>query len=163
MRGGSEQNDGGCRRRVSKEGKRWGSRNTRMGFLMFVIRLLRSMQKGLIRDTRNTEQIKGSESERRSVLSDSVTPWTIQSMELSRPEYWVGSLSLLQGIFPTQGWNPGLLHCRLILYQLSHKRSPRILEWVPYPFSSRSPQPRNQTGVPALQADSLPTELPGEP
>ena len=50
MRGGSEQNDGGCRRRVSKEGKRWGSRNTRMGFLMFVIRLLRSMQKGLIRD-----------------------------------------------------------------------------------------------------------------
>jgi len=124
MRGGSEQNDGGCRRRVSKEGKRWGSRNTRMGFLMFVIRLLRSMQKGLIRDTRNTEQIKGSESERRSVLSDSVTPWTIQSMELSRPEYWVGSLSLLQGIFPTQGWNPGLLHCRLILYQLSHKRSP---------------------------------------
>ena len=35
----------------------------------------------------------------------------------------VGSLSLLQGIFPTQGLNPGLLHCRLILYQLSHKGS----------------------------------------
>ena len=32
----------------------------------------------------------------------------------------VGSLSLLQGIFPTQGPNPGLLHCRQILYQLSH-------------------------------------------
>ena len=30
----------------------------------------------------------------------------------------VGSLSRLQGIFPTQGWNPGLLHCRQILYQL---------------------------------------------
>ena len=33
----------------------------------------------------------------------------------------VGSRSLLQGIFPTQGSNPGLLHCRRILYQLSHK------------------------------------------
>ena len=37
----------------------------------------------------------------------------------------VGSLSLLQGIFPTQGLNPGLPHCRLILYQLSHKGSSR--------------------------------------
>ena len=59
---------------------------------------------------------------------------------------WV-SCSLLQGIFPTQGSNPGLLHCRQILYQVSHKGSPRILEWVPYPFSSRSSQPRNWTGV----------------
>ena len=38
----------------------------------------------------------------------------------------MGSLSLLQGIFPTQGSNPGLLHCRQILYQLSHKVSTRI-------------------------------------
>ena len=59
----------------------------------------------------------------------------------------VGSLSLLQGIFPTQGSNPGLLHCRRILYQLSRKGSPRILEWVAYPFSSGSSQPRNWTGV----------------
>ena len=59
----------------------------------------------------------------------------------------VGSLSLLQGIFPTQGSNPRLLHCRWILYQLSHLRSPRILEWVAYPFSSRSSWPRNQTKV----------------
>ena len=36
----------------------------------------------------------------------------------------VGSLSLLQGIFPTQGLNPSLSHCRRILYQLSHKGSP---------------------------------------
>ena len=36
----------------------------------------------------------------------------------------VGILSLLQGIFPTQGSNPGLLHCRRILYQLSHKGRP---------------------------------------
>ena len=32
-----------------------------------------------------------------------------------------GSLSFLEGSFPTQGSNPGLLHCRRILYQLSHK------------------------------------------
>ena len=59
----------------------------------------------------------------------------------------VGSFSLLQGIFPTQGSNPGLSYCRWILYQLSHKRSPRILEWVAYPFSRGSSRPRNQTRV----------------
>ena len=37
----------------------------------------------------------------------------------------LGSLSLLQGIFPTQGLNLGLLHCRRILYQLSYQGSPR--------------------------------------
>ena len=57
-----------------------------------------------------------------------------------------GSLSLLQRIFPIQGLNPGLPHCRWILYQLSHQGSPRILEWVAYSFS-RSSRPRNQTGV----------------
>ena len=61
----------------------------------------------------------------------------------------VGSLSLLQGTFPIQRLKlkPGLPHCRWILYQLSHKGSPRILGWVAYPFSSRSFQPRNRTGV----------------
>ena len=59
----------------------------------------------------------------------------------------VGSLSLLQGIVPTQWSNSGLLHCRWILYQLSHQGSPRILEWVAYPFSSRSSRPRNWSGV----------------
>ena len=59
----------------------------------------------------------------------------------------VGSLYLLQGIFPAQGLNPGLPHYRRVLYQLSHKGSPRILEWVAYPFSSRSSWYRNQTQV----------------
>ena len=59
----------------------------------------------------------------------------------------VGSLSLLQGIFPTQGSNPRLPYCRWILYQLSHKGSPRILKRVAYPFSSRSSQPRGRTHV----------------
>ena len=42
-------------------------------------------------------------------------------MEFSRPEFWSGYLSLLQGIFPTQGSNPGLLHYRQMLYQLSYQ------------------------------------------
>ena len=45
------------------------------------------------------------------------------------------------------GLNLGLSHCRQILYQLSLKGSPRTLEWVAYPFSSRSFWPRNQTRV----------------
>ena len=60
----------------------------------------------------------------------------------------VGSLSLLQGIFPTQGSNPGLSHFGQILYQLSHQGSPRILEWVAYPFFSGSSWLRNQTQEP---------------
>ena len=86
------------------------------------------------------------------------TPWSIQSLEFSRPEYWSGfpspgdvpfsrRRSLLQGIFPTQGLNPDLPNCRQILYQLSHQGSPRILEWVVYPFSRPSSQARNWTGV----------------
>jgi len=59
----------------------------------------------------------------------------------------VGSLSLLQGIFLIQGSYPGLPHYRKILYQLSHQGSPRILEWVAYPFSSGSSQPRSLTRV----------------
>ena len=59
----------------------------------------------------------------------------------------VGCHVLLQGIFPTQGSNPDLLHYRQILFQLSHKGSTRILERVAYPFSSRSSQPRNRSGV----------------
>ena len=50
-----------------------------------------------------------------------VIPWTTQSMEFSRPEYWSGSRYLLQGIFPTQGMNPGLPYFRQILYQLSYQ------------------------------------------
>ena len=59
----------------------------------------------------------------------------------------VGTLSLLQGIFPTQGSNPGLPHCRQIIYLLRNKGSPRILEWVAYPFSQRSSWPRSWTRV----------------
>ena len=50
---------------------------------------------------------------------------------------WV-AISSSKGIFPTQGSNLGLLLCRQTLNQLSHQGSPRILEWVAYPFSSGS-------------------------
>ena len=59
----------------------------------------------------------------------------------------VGYHALLRGIFPTHGSNPGLPHCRWILYHLSYRGSPRILDWVAYPFSRGSSRPRNQTGV----------------
>ena len=88
------------------------------------------------------------ESESHSVVSDSLWPHGLYSSWNSPGQNTrVGSLSLLQGIFPTQGLNPGLLHCRQILYQLSHKGSPGILEWLAYPFSRRSSRPRNWIGV----------------
>ena len=62
------------------------------------------------------------ESESLSVVSDSLrlySPWNSPGQNTG-----AGSLSLLQGIFPTQGSNPGLTHCRWILYQLSHQGSP---------------------------------------
>ena len=62
-----------------------------------------------------------SSSESCSVVSDSLwphgpySPWNSSGQNTG-----VGGLSILQGIFPTQGSNPGLLHCRWVLYQLSH-------------------------------------------
>ena len=81
-------------------------------------------------------------------MSDSLRPHGLYSpWSFLGQNTGVGSLSLLQGMFPTQGSNPGLLHCRWILYQLSPKRSPRILEWAAYPFPSGSSRPRNQMGL----------------
>ena len=67
-----------------------------------------------------------SESESLSAVSDSLRPrgllcpWNSPGQNTG-----VGSLSLLQGIFPTQEWNLGLLHCRWSLYQLSYQGSPK--------------------------------------
>ena len=79
-------------------------------------------------------QVKRSES--RSVVSNCwgrhglYTPWNSPGQNTG-----VGSCFLLQGIFPTQESNPGLPHRGRILYQLSHKGSPRIPEWVACPYS----------------------------
>ena len=108
-----------------------------------------------------------NESESRSVVSDSLKPhgllipWNSPGQNTG-----VGTLSLLQGIFPTQGLNLGLPHCRRILYQLSHKGSPRILECVAYPFSSGSSRPwfNSWVGKIPCRREWLPTPVfwPGE-
>ena len=65
--------------------------------------------------------------ESHSVMSDSLRPYRLYSPWNSPGQNTgVSSLSLLQGIFPTQGSNPGLLHCRQILYQLSYQGSPTL-------------------------------------
>ena len=72
-----------------------------------------------------------NEGERSLVVSTTLrphglySPWNFPSQNTG-----VGSLSLLEGIFPTQGLNSGLLHCRQILYQLSHKGSPSANEKI---------------------------------
>ena len=68
-------------------------------------------------------QSQRSESESHSVVSNSLQPHGLCSPWNSPGQNTgVGSISLLQGSFPTQGLNPGVLHCRRILYQLSHRR-----------------------------------------
>ena len=104
--------------------------------------------KTLFRIIRIKQPTKVPESESHSVVSSSLgsrglyCPWKSPGRNTG-----VGSLSLVQGIFPTHGSNPGLPHYRQILYQLSHKGSPRILQCVAYPFSRGSSEPRNWTRV----------------
>ena len=68
---------------------------------------------------------KESESESHSVVSKSLWPHELYSTwDYPGQKTGLGSLSFLQVIFPTQGLNPGLPHCRQILCQLSHQGSP---------------------------------------
>ena len=107
---------------------------------------------------------EGSESH--SVVSDSLQPhglyipWNSPGQNTR-----VGSSSLLQGIFSTQGSDPDLPHGRQMLYQLSHQgsSSSRLLDWVAISFPEDLPDPGIKQGSPALQADSLSTELSGKP
>jgi len=96
----------------------------------------------------------------------------------------VGCHFLLQGIFPTQGWNLhlshlliwqsdlspgkplyiGLPHCRRILYSAEAQEKPKntgVGSLIPSPADL--PNPGIEPGSPALQADSSPTELSGKP
>ena len=105
-----------------------------------------------------------SESESHSVMSDSLrphgpySPWNSpgkNTFQASRQE----GLSLLQGIFPTQGSNPGLLPCRQILYHLSHQESSQnTIKSQAFPSLGDLPNPGIKPRSPALQADSLPAE-----
>ena len=80
------------------------------------------------------------------------------SVGFSRQESWSGLPYPPSGDLPNPGIEPGLPHCRWILYHLSHQGSPRILKWVAYPFSGGSSWPRNSR-VSCIATDSLPAEL----
>ena len=69
------------------------------------------------------------------------------SMEISRQEHWSGLPCPPPRDLPIKGSNPGLLYYKQILYHLNHQGSPRILEWVAYPYSRGSSWPRNRAGV----------------
>ena len=91
-----------------------------------------------------------------SVVPNSLQPHGLQSARLcpwNSPGHntGVGNRSLSPGDFSQNRGRTQVSHTaggnRWILYCLSHQESPRILEWVAYPFSSRCLQPRHQTGV----------------
>ena len=86
--------------------------------LMKAIRIVRRRTQGL-------ETL--GESESHSVMSDPLRPHGLYGPWNSPGQNPGVGILLLQEIFPTQGLNPGLLHCRQTLYQLSHKGSPETL------------------------------------
>ena len=75
----------------------------------------------------------------------------------------VGCCALLQGIFPTQGSNPGLPHCRQILYHLSHQGSPPGWSGYPIPSPVDLPNPGVKPTFPALAGGSLLLSHQGNP
>ena len=78
---------------------------------------------------------------------DCIPPGSSVSGDSPGKNTGVGCHALLQRIFPTQGSNPGVPHCRQILNRLRLKGSPRILEGVAYPSSRGSSGPRNRIRV----------------
>ena len=90
-------------------------------------------------------------SESSSVVCDylSAMDYMVHGILQARILEWVAVPSL--GDLPNPGIRPRSLALQVILYQLSHKGSPRIMEWVAYPFSSRSSQPRNRTRVSCIE------------
>ena len=98
----------------SLDGRFWG----RMNMCMYMAESLCSPPETI------TTLLNSCESESRSVMSDSLWPHGLYSpWDFPGQNTGVGSLSLLQWIFLTQGLNWGLLHCRWILYQLSYQGS----------------------------------------
>ena len=75
------------------------------------------------------------------------TPWTTQSMEFSRPECWSGYPFPSPGDLPNSGTEPRSPALQGDFYQLSHKGSPRTVDWVAYPFSRGSSWSRNWTRI----------------
>ena len=91
------------------------------------------------------------------------TPWTIQSMNFPGQNTGVGGLSLFQGIFPTQGSNPGLHIADRFFTSWAAREAQEYWSGWPIPSPGDLPDPGIEQGSPVLQADSLPTELSGKP
>ena len=104
-----------------------------------------------------------SESECRSVLSDSLWPASVQSREFSRPEYWSGWPSPSPGDLPNPGIEPRSLALQADSLPVEPQGQPKSTQ-PKKPISSLAdlPDPGNEPGSPALQADSLPTEVSGK-
>ena len=106
-----------------------------------------------------------SESVSLSVISDSLRPYWLQPTKLFCPwnsrgkNIGVGCHSILRGIFPIQGSNLGLLHCRRVLYYLCHQGSPTL---VGYKTSLVAQMVKNPPAVQETQVQSLGWEIPRE-
>ena len=101
-------------------------------------------------------------------MSSSLQSWTVAfqallSMEFSRQDYWSGLPGPSPGDLPDSGIEARSLTLHADSLPSEPQESPRILEWVAYPFSRRSSDPAIKPGPPALQVDSLLAELPGNP
>ena len=97
-----------------------------------------------------------------STMSDSfATPWTARLLcpwNSPGKSTGVGCRALLQGIVPTQGWNPGLPHCRQILYHLRHQGRPNTLNkyvQLPKVFMSHPSTPLPHTPTLAFSTSQL--------
>ena len=105
-----------------------------------------------------------NESESCSAVSKSLQPHGLYSLWNSPGHNTgVGSLSLLQGSSQPRDQTQVSHIAGGFFTQLSHKGSPRILEWIAYPSPGDLPNPGIEPGSPGLQEDSLPTELSGKP
>ena len=100
-----------------------------------------------------------------SVMSNSLQPHGLQltrflcRWQFSRQEYWSGLPCTLPVDLPNSGIKLRLPTLQVNFYQLTHQWSPKMLEWVGYPFSSGSSQPRNCTRISGRFCTS---ELPGK-
>ena len=109
--------------------------------------------------------LESEESESLSVISDCLqahglySPWNSSGQNTGE----LGSHSLLQGLFPTQGSNPGLLHCRWIFYHRSTREAQEYWSGQPIPSPVDLPDPGIEPKSPALQADFSSAELPMKP
>ena len=104
-----------------------------------------------------------------SVVSNSLQHQVLQHTRLlcpwgfSRQEYWSGLPCPPPGDLLNPGITPRSPTLQADSLPSEPQESPRILEWVAYPFSRRSSDPAIKPGPPALQVDSLLAELPGNP